>query len=177
FEFRGKAVALVTSGEHYGAVLNGAFDYRRYLAALAGDGLNYTRIFGGSYIEIPGRSFGIQRNTLAPEPGRFIAPWAKTGEKFDLDKWNPEFFDRYRDFLSEASKVGIVVEVTLFSSYYQEAHWNVSPFNPANNINGTDAIDWKKLHTIENGNILRWQEKYVRKLVKEAVGFDNVLFE
>jgi len=94
FEFRGKAVALVTSGEHYGSVLNGAFDYRRYLAVLAGDGLNYTRIFGGSYIEIPGRSFGIQRNNLAPETGKFIAPWAKAGEKFDLDKWNPGFFDR-----------------------------------------------------------------------------------
>src|SRR5580692_3452602 len=90
FEFRGKAVALITSGEHYGAVLNGAFDYRRYLDTLAADGLNFTRLFGGSYIEVPGQSFGIRRNDLAPEPGRFIAPWARRGDKFDLDKWNPE---------------------------------------------------------------------------------------
>ncbi len=139
FEFRGKVIALITSGEHYGSVLNGAFDYRRYLATLAGDGLNYTRIFGGSYIEIPGRSFGIQRNNLAPEPGHFIAPWAKIGEKFDLDQWNPAFFDRYRDFLNQASQLGIVVEVTLFSSYYQEAHWNISPLNaaPANIVSQT----------------------------------------
>jgi len=34
-----------------------------------------------------------------------------------------------RDFLSEALKAGIAVEVTLFSSYYQEAHWNTGPFN------------------------------------------------
>ena len=177
FEYRGKAVALITSGEHYGSVINGAFDYHRYLATLAADGLNYTRIFGGSYIEIPGRSFGIRRNNLAPEPGRVTAPWARNGDKFDLGKWNPKFFDRYRDFLAEASKLGIIVEVTLFSSYYQEAHWNIGPFNPANNVNGTDAIDWKKLHTLENGNILAWQEKYVRKLVSEARGFDNVIFE
>ena len=177
FEFRGKAVALVSSGEHYGAVINAAFDYRRYLATLAADGLNYTRLFGGSYVEIPGRSFGIRRNTLAPEPGRFTAPWAKSGDKFDLERWNPAFFERYREFLAEASKLGIVVEVTLFSSYYQEAHWNAGPFNPANNVNGTDAIDWRKLHTLENGNILAWQERYVRKLVSEAREFDNVIFE
>ena len=28
FEFRGKAVALIASGEHYRAVINSAFDYR-----------------------------------------------------------------------------------------------------------------------------------------------------
>ena len=131
FEFRGKAVALITSGEHSGAVINGAFDYRRYLETLAKDGLNLTRLFGGSYIEIPGQSFGIRRNDLAPEPGQFIAPWARSGDKFDLERWNPEYFARYRDFLAEAGKRGIVVEVNLFSSQYQEAHWKVSPFNPA----------------------------------------------
>jgi hypothetical protein len=177
FNFRGKSIALITSAEHYGSVINAAFDYRRYLDTLAADGLNYTRMFPGSYLEIPGRSFGIQRNNLAPEPGRFIAPWATREGKFDLGTWNPAYFERFRDFLGEASKRGIVVEITLFSSYYQETHWNIGPFNPANNVNSTDAIDWKKLHTLENGNILAWQEKYVRKLVREARDFDNVFFE
>jgi hypothetical protein len=185
FEFRGRAIALITSGEHYGAVINAPFDYRKYLDTLAADSLNYTRIFGGSYVEIPGRSFGIRRNDLAPEPGRFLAPWARSsapgyeggGNKLNLENWNPDFFDRYRDFLAEAAKRGIVVEVTLFSSAYQEAHWKLSPFHPSNNINGTDSIDWKRLHTLENGNILSYQERYVRKLVREANGFDNLIFE
>ncbi len=177
FEFRGNAVALVTTGEHYGSVINAAFDYHRYLATLAAAGLNYTRLFGGSYVEIPARSFGIRRNTLAPEPDHLIAPWAKSGTKFDLAQWNPAYFERYRDFLAEASKLGIVVEVTLFSSHYQEAHWNISPFNPANNVNATDTIDWHKLHTLDNGNILQWQERYTRKLVSEARDSDNVIFE
>jgi len=178
FLFRGKTVALVTSGEHYGAVLNADFDYHKYLETLAAEGMNYTRLFGGSYREIPAKSFGIRRNTLAPAPGRFVAPWASAGgNKFDLDRWNPAYFARYRDFLSEAAKRGIVVEVTLFSSYYQEAHWQISPFNPANNINGTKPIDWKWLHTLINGNILACQERYTRKLVREANAFDNVIFE
>ena len=68
FLFRGKAVALITSGEHYGAVLNRDFDYRRYLATLEADGLNYTRLFTGSYVEVPAKSFGILHNDLAPDP-------------------------------------------------------------------------------------------------------------
>jgi hypothetical protein len=39
FLLRGKAVALISSGEHYGAVLNADFDYRRYLSTLEADGL------------------------------------------------------------------------------------------------------------------------------------------
>lgn len=185
FLFQGKTIALVSSGEHYGAVMNADFDYRRYLATLDAYGLNYTRLFGGSYVEVPGKSFGIQRNDLAPQPGRFIAPWMRSdtpgyvggGNKFDLDKWNPEYFERLRDFLAEASKRAIVVEITLFSSQYGEMQWALSVFNSANNINQTTAIDWNKINTLENGNILAFQERYTRKLVREASVFPNVIFE
>ncbi len=185
FRFRGRTVALTASGEHYGAVLNADFDFRKYLATLSAEGLNYTRIFGGSYVEVPAKSFGILRNDLAPQPGRLIAPWARSevpgyaggGNKFDLSRWNGEYFGRYRDFLAEASRLGIVVEITLFSSQYGDAQWNLSPFNPSNNVNHTGAIDWKKLATLENGNLLSFQEQYTRKLVREANGFDNVIFE
>jgi hypothetical protein len=185
FLFRGKAVAFITSGEHYGAVLNADFDHRRYLSAIKADGLNYTRLFGGSYIEVPGKSFGIVRNDLAPAPGRFIAPWARSdapgyeggGNKFDLNRWDGEYFKRFHDFLTEASDRGIVVELSLFSSHYGDAQWNLSPFNPGNNVNATEVADWKKLHTLENGNVLAFQERYVRKLVLEANAFDNVIFE
>jgi hypothetical protein len=185
FLFRGRVVALISSGEHYGAVLNRDFDYHRYLATLESDGLNYTRLFGGSYVEVPAKSFGILHNDLAPEPGRFLAPWARSdspgyaggGNKFDLEKWDPEFFTRYRDFLAEASKRGVVVEVTLFSAHYAEAQWQMSALNSVNNINNPEPIDWKKLNTFENGNILAHQEKYACKLVREANAFDNVIFE
>jgi len=151
FLFRGKLAVLITSGEHYGSVLNGEFDYKKYLAALAADGMNFTRIFGGSYVEVPATSFGIKRNTLAPRAGKFIAPWMRSdvggyaggGNKLDLSKWNPEYFARYQDFLAEAAKVGIVVEISLFSSTYGDVQWTVSPFNSANNVNNTDVTDWK----------------------------------
>jgi hypothetical protein len=184
FLFRGKPVVLVTSGEHYGAVLNQDFDYRKYLETLAADGMNYTRIFAGSYVEKPG-AFGIKRNTLAPASGRFLPPWARTstpgyaggGAKFDLDRWSGEYFTRLKSFVGEAGKRGIVVEVTLFCSSYRDEHWNLNPLNPANNVNGTSAIDWRKLNTLDNGNILQRQEQMVRKIVRELSEFDNVFFE
>ncbi len=185
FLFRGKAVALITNGEHYGAVMNLDFDYHKYLATIQAEGLNYTRIFPGSYREVPGKSFGILRNDLAPAEGRFLAPWPRSatpgyaggGNKFDLNRWDPEYFKRLHDFLAEASTRGIVVEISLFSSQYGDEQWKLSPFHPDGNINGTTAIDWKKTHTLDNGNILDWQEKYVRKLVAETNAFDNVIFE
>jgi hypothetical protein len=77
FVFRGKLTVLITSAEHYGAVLNKDFDYRRYLKTLAADRLNLTRTFVGSYREGP-ESFNISENTLAPAHNRFIAPWPRT---------------------------------------------------------------------------------------------------
>ena len=121
--FRGKATILVGSGEHYGAVVNRDFDYRRYLDTLAADGLDLTRLFVGTYYEKPG-DFGIEANTLAPAPGRALVPWARSetpgaadgGAKFDLARWDPAYFERLRSFVAEAGKRGIVVEVVLFSS-------------------------------------------------------------
>src|SRR5579871_5340538 len=53
FLFRGKPTVLITSGEHYGAVLNLDFDYDRYLEELHAHGLNLTRTWSGSYREVP----------------------------------------------------------------------------------------------------------------------------
>ncbi|HXN48705.1 MAG TPA: hypothetical protein VN893_18790 [Bryobacteraceae bacterium] len=184
FLFRGRATVLITSGEHYGSVLNPDFDYRKYLATLAADGLNYTRIFSGSYVEAPG-AFGIARNNLAPATGRFLAPWARSatpgyhngGNKFELDRWDEAYFARLKDFVAEAGRRGIVVEMSLFSSHYADMNWANSPLNRDNNVNATDAIDRRLLHTLANGNILGYQERLVRKIVHELNGFDNVLYE
>lgn len=107
FLFRGRPAVLVTSGEHYGAVINGEFNYRVYLAELQRRNLNHTRVWAGAYREVPG-DFSITRNTLAPAPDKFIAPWAKVeGGRFDLTKWSPEYFERVKDFMREAAAAGL----------------------------------------------------------------------
>lgn len=184
FLFRGKATALITSAEHYGMVLNAELDYRRYLETLARDGMNYTRIFSGSYVE-PVGAFGIVRNTLAPAPGKFLAPWARSGEpgyagggnKFDLNRWDAAYLARLKDFIREAGRRGIVVELTLFCSTYSDRQWALSPFNPTNNVNGLQLPHWKALNTLTNGNVFPHQEKLTRHLVGELNEFDNLFFE
>jgi hypothetical protein len=124
FQFRGKPTVLITSGEHYGAVLNLDFDFLPYLDELKAHGLNLTRAFSGVYCEAPG-SFNIQNNTLAPAPRRLICPWARSdqpgyaggGNKFDLTRWDPTYFDRLKAFVRAAGKRGVVVELVLFCPF------------------------------------------------------------
>src|SRR3954465_15000284 len=76
--FRGKPTILLGSTEHYGAVLNGDFDYVPYLEELAAKKLNLTRTFSGVYRELPG-TFNITENTLAPKTAeKFICPWSRS---------------------------------------------------------------------------------------------------
>lgn len=106
FLFRGKPM-VITSGEHYGAVMNLDFDYVRYLDSLRRDGMNHTRMFTGAACVEPQGAFNIEHNSMAPAPGRCIAPWARSvtggyangGNKFDLSKWDEGYFSRLKDFI------------------------------------------------------------------------------
>lgn len=177
--YQGKTTALITSGEHYGAVLNLDYDYKKYLQTLTDEGMNYTRIFSGTYYELAG-DFNIEKNNLAPKRERYIGPWPDAENdksKFDLSKWNDAYFVRLKDFLTEARKRDIIVEVTLFSSIYNDKTWGVSPQNPVNNVNFTDSLPYKRAQTLDNKGLWPYQEAFVKKIVTELNDFDNFFFE
>lgn len=177
YDFRGRPTVLVTSAEHYGAVLNLDFDYKKYLDALAADKLNLTRIFTGAYREFPG-DFNIHGNTLAPKPGRYITPWAEAGDgKWDLTKWNPAYFARLKDLVAEASKRGIVVEVTLFTAYYNEHRWKECPLFIERNINSIGNALFDESLTLRHASLVEAESAMVRKIVTELNAFDNVIYE
>jgi hypothetical protein len=185
FLFRGKPTILITSAEHYGAVLNPDFDYLKYLDELAAHGLNNTRTFSGAYVE-PQGAFNIAKNTLAPDGKKFLCPWARSeqpgyaggGNKFDLTKWDEAYFKRLKDFVGQAGKRGIVVEMNLFCPMYEEQQWKLSPQNDANNVNGIGKVGRNDVHTLDkSGKLLEVQEKMVRKIVAELAEFDNLYYE
>lgn len=185
FQWRGKPTVIITSGEHYGAVLNLDFDYRRYLDTLAKEKLNGTRLWSGAYRETGG-DFGIAGNTLDPAPGRFISPWARSdqpgnadgGNKFDLTRWDDAFFNRLKDFVGYAGKKGVVVEVNLFCPMYRESMWTMCPMNARNNVNGLGNITRLDPLTLDkSGGLLAVQEAMVRKFATELRDYDNVTFE
>ena len=185
FFYKDKPLVLITSAEHYGAVMNLDFDYVTYLQTLAADKLNMTRVFTGAYVE-PVGAFKIESNTLAPAPEGFIAPWARSetpgyangGNKFDLTKWDNEYFARLKDFMSEAEKKNIIVELTLFCPFYGEEQWKLSPMNAANNVNGGGPTDRTHVYTLDkSAELLAVQENLVRKLVEELKDYPNLIYE
>jgi len=181
FLFRGKPAVLITSGEHYGAVLNLDFDHGPYLDELKSHGFNLTRTFSGNYAE----EWGEGWNTLNPAPNRYVAPWARSGtpgyadggNKFDLSRWDEKYFTRLKGFLAEAGKRGIVVELSLFCVFYEDKQWELSPMNARNNVN--DIGKSGRLHVFDESDpaMMKMQEELVRKIVGEVREFDNVYFE
>jgi hypothetical protein len=184
FLFRGKPAILVTSGEHYGAVLNRDFDYIAYLDELKARGFNLTRTFSGTYFEVPG-SFGIVDNTLAPARGRYLGPFARSdqagagdgGNRFDLTKVDADYFTRLEDFVTQAGKRGIVVELVLFCTIYDDKLWHVSPFRPANNLNAVGKVERTKVFALAEDGLTKVQEALTRRLVAVMRDRDNVHFE
>lgn len=185
FVFHGKPVILITSGEHYGAVLNLDFDYKKYLATLQADGLNLTRTFTGAYVE-PVGAFKIEGNTLAPAAGRLVCPWARSdtpgyihgGNRFDLTRWDSAYFQRLKGFMTEADRRGIVVELNLFTPMYEDPQWNYSPMKASNNINGIGKVGKHEVYTTDKEPaLLAVQQAMVRKIVRELNDFDNLYYE
>ncbi|HWI57361.1 MAG TPA: cellulase family glycosylhydrolase, partial [Bacillota bacterium] len=141
--------------------------------------------WAGAYCE-PSTAFNIANNTLAPLPGRFLSPWARSaqpgyangGNKFDLTKWDKAYFKRLKDFVYQAGKRGIIVELNLFCPFYEESMWAISPMNTTNNINGIGQVARTNVYTLDkHGGLLAVQEAMVRKIVTELKGYDNVYYE
>jgi len=182
--YKGEPLLLVTSAEPYGAVLNKDFNYEVYLKTLHDEGMNYTRIFMGSYVEVPG-SFGVDHNALIPESGSFITPWKRTAEpglfegegKVDMEEWNPMYFDRLRAFVQVAASYDIIVEITFFCATYADDFWQRNPFNDQNNINGLVPSRRLEFNTLANPKVVAYQKKMVAKVTEELNHYDNIFFE
>ena len=184
FLWRNRPTVLITSAEHYGAVLNRAFGYEKYLATLASNGFNLTRTFSGAYCEPPG-AFGIEQNTLAPAASTLICPWARSetsgyangGSKFDLTRYDPAYFTRLKDFVAQASRRGVVVELVLFCPFYEDAMWDLSPMNARNNVNNIGHMARTDVYTLKDEALLAIQKAMVKEVVGSLKDFDNVYFE
>ena len=184
FEFRGRPLALLCATEHYGAVINRPFRYERYLAAAAEKGQTLSRLFClFRELQAPVNPY----STCKPESPDFIAPFPRTGPgkardgepRFDLEQWNPEYFERLHGFLSLASEYGIIIEVVLFSNTYGDHIWALNPLNPVNNVTLDDdlAVKWEEYMSCRHDAILKWQRAHARKIVEETNQYDNIFYE
>jgi hypothetical protein len=182
FLFRGRPRVLLCATEHYGSVLNREFDFERYLADAAEKEQTLTRTF------LLYREFQTPLNPYSPckpESTDWVTPFARVGAgtatdglpKFDLSRWDDEFFERLHRFLSLTSEYGIVVELVLFSNSYRPDIWAVNPLNAVNNVNDVEACEWFEYTSRKHTKLFAWQLAYVRKMVQETNRYDHVFYE
>jgi len=163
-----------------------AFDFDWYLRFVKEHDHNFIRLWGRQvswYHEYGGSGM----------PVLYAAPlaWARTGPglaldgkpKFDLTRFDPEYFNRLRSRVEAAARQGIYVGVMFFGGSYEcRGGWRGNPFNAANNVNGIDGDPDRdgagvETHALRDPAVAAIQEAYVRKVIDTVNDLDNVLYE
>lgn len=191
----GKAIYL--TGSHTWAVMQDMwieetgrkeFDYDEFMDFMKAHNHNFLRFW----------QFALQ-SAGAPWTNELVyfdpLPYARTGPgnaldgklKFDLDRWNEEYFVRLRERVVKASSRGIYVAVMFFEGWCNMwandkiNPWPYHPYNTNNNINGIngdlDGDGKGEIYSLEISEVVEYEKAFVRKVIDTVNDLDNVLFE
>lgn len=200
----GSGKAIYLAGSHTwqslqdnGLLIRGAvsdpppvFDYDGYLSFLERHNHNFFRLWRWETTRWTDRYTGGEVKYCRPHP------WPRTGPgvandgapKFDLARFNQEYFDRLRSRVRAAGARGIYASVMLFEGWevqFTDA-WRNHPFHSPNNVNGVEGdlngdgsgLEFNTLAGGEMGRrVLQLQQAYVRQVVDTVNDLDNVLYE
>ncbi len=165
-------------------------DFDAFIRFLKAHGHNCTLLW---YTELP-RFHGLP--TTDADPPNFTVrphPWLRTGPefatdgepKFDLKKFNPEYFDRLRTRVQALEKAGIYVGVYLFTGEWVlrfRCPTDGYPFSGPNNINGADDGYRDKSSAVSSvtmtapNAITGFQDVYIKKMIDTLNDLPNVLW-
>ncbi len=165
------------------------FNYNAYLDFLQSHNHNFFRLWRW---ELPKWDDEDPAGIKFAEPH----PWAREGPdkandgkpKFDLTRFNLDYFTRLRERVQAARHRGIYTSIMLFEGWAVQTLdvWKYHPFNAKNNANGLEADannDGRgtEFYTLENTpagkRILALQQAYVRNVIDSVNDLDNVLYE
>jgi alpha-L-arabinofuranosidase len=160
------------------------FDYDRYLDQLAKCGVNYIRLWRW---EMPKYRYSEDDAPRYCSP----QPWPRTGPgdardgkpRFDLTRFDADYFGRLHERVAQAGRRGIYVSIMLFEGHcaqFGAEGWEFHPFAAGNNVNGIDAGasgHGRAFYTLTDPAVTRLQEAYVCKVVDTVNDLDNVLYE
>ena len=185
FEYNGKPVFLVGLGS-WTPINHNDFDYVAHNQWYQLYGINYNRI--------------TLTSTWYTDHLKHVFPWNRSttagandgGNKFELNDWDPVFWDRLKGYLQDCEDRGIIVCIQFFDECSVEAgskRWNHHPFNPQNNINSIPDLDttdasyssstgWSKtFYNVNNSVLMTLQDIYMQKLLDETSQYENVIYE
>ena len=140
---------------------------------------------GGNYV----------RSTMSWVDAGDVPPFKKVGDLYDLNQWNDEFWNRFRNFITWTHEMDLIVQIEVWATfnYYREP-WAANPFNPKNNSNytaeETGLPTVVKSHPVATENnffssvpkehnekiVLKYQEKFVDKLLAETLQYGHILY-
>ncbi len=140
---------------------------------------------GGNYV----------RCTMSSRDEGNLWPFDRTGQGYDLDCWNEEYWRRFSNFLEETAKRDVIVQIELWATFdYYRDNWQRNPFNPANNVNYTADQTGLPLrvrtHPVKTENsffwsvpaennqeiLLRYQRRYVDRILDCTLPCGHVLY-
>jgi hypothetical protein len=161
-----------------------AFDFDGYLRFLGERGHNFIRLWRWEQVrsQAAGGNFHLD---MTPQPWLRSGPGlAKDGKpRFDLERFDENFFDRLRKRVAKAWDAGIYVGVLLFDGWALhlspppdniEGH----PFHAQNNVNDVSATSINDLQVLPlDARVAALQEEYIRKVVDTLHDLPNVLWE
>jgi hypothetical protein len=168
------------------------FDFAAYLDFLEAHHHNFIRLWRW---ELTRWDAGATPQYTSKTDAYAVAPhpWQRTGPalaldgrpEFDLQQFDPAYFDRLRQRVRAAQERGITVGIMLFEGWalqHLPNAWTAHPFHPSNNVQGLDGDaggDGRGLitHTLKQPAVTRLQEAYVRQVIDAVNDLDNVLYE
>jgi hypothetical protein len=146
---------------------------------------------GGNYV----------RNTMNQRKGLLdLKPYKRLDSiQYDLDQWNPDFWNRFSNCLKWCQERGIIMQIEVFDRWnYSRKQWHNNPWRPANNTNYTgeqsglaDSFPiqpWRDKHSFfhtvpgmdqyrkEFDIVRKYQEKFVAKMLSYSLNYPNVLY-
>ena len=147
--------------------------------------LELMKSVGGNYV----------RSTMGWNDEDNLPPFKKDGDKYNLNQWNEEFWNRFQNFIQWTHEMDIIVQIEVWATftYYRES-WASNPYNPKNNTNYTTdetglpiEVDSHPVATKNNffwsvpkernqETVLKYQEKYVDKLLSETLPYGHILY-
>lgn len=147
--------------------------------------LDEIRGFGGNYV----------RNTMSFREEGDIFPYVGGEQGYDLEQFNPAYWERFEALLKAAQARDIIVQIEVWDIWdFQRESWPKNPFNPANSraphraiANLPPVLDEHPkdspnpfFFSVEepegNAALLELQAAFVRKLLSISLNYSNVLY-
>ena len=169
------------------------FDYDSYLDFLQRHGHNFIRLWAwehAQWMQFVEKDVPVR---YKPNPYSRTGPGKALdgGPRFDLTKFNDDYFQRLRRRVELADQRGIYVSVMFFQGFSLDKRrgnakmgnaWHGHPFHASNNVNGINGNpsgddSGREIHELQVPEVTRLQEAYVRKTIDTVGELDNVLWE